>query len=84
MYSCHFILECCGLFLGVKLSIRSFVLFICLKLTSYLVQSFMGQQVAMVIEVSLCLLWGPSYHSNKICGLCPLFQETWVPNINSI
>ena len=28
MYSCHRILECCGLFSGVKLSIRSFVLFL--------------------------------------------------------
>ena len=28
MYSCHSILECCVMFSGVKLSIRSFVLFI--------------------------------------------------------
>ena len=27
MYSCHSILECCVTFSGVKLSIRSFVLF---------------------------------------------------------
>ena len=26
MYICHSILECCGLFSGVRLSIRSFVL----------------------------------------------------------
>ena len=28
MYSCHSILECCVMFMGVKLSIRSFVLFL--------------------------------------------------------
>ena len=28
MYSCHSILECCVTFSGVKLSIRSFVLFL--------------------------------------------------------
>ena len=28
MYRCHFILECCVMFSGVKLSIRSFVLFL--------------------------------------------------------
>ena len=27
MYNCHSILECCVMFSGVKLSIRSFVLF---------------------------------------------------------
>ena len=53
-------------------------------LTSYLVQSFMDQQISMVIKVSLWLPWGPSYHSNKICDSCLLFQETWMPNINSI
>ena len=42
----------------------------------------MGQQVAMVIEISLWLPWGPSYHSNKICGTCLLCQETLVPNIS--
>ena len=52
--------------------------------TLYLVQSFMGLQVAMVIEVSLWLPWGPSYHNNKICGSCLLFQETCMPNISSI
>ena len=31
MCSCHSILECCVMFSGVKLSIRSFVLFICNK-----------------------------------------------------
>ena len=56
----------------------------CLKLALYLLQSFMGQQVAMVIEISLWLPWGPSYHSNKICGTCLLFQETLVPNISSM
>ena len=30
----------------------------------------------------LRLPWGPSYHSNKICGTCLLFQETLVPNIS--
>ena len=44
----------------------------------------MGQQVAMAIEISLWLPWGTSYHSNKICGTCLLFQETLVPNISSI
>ena len=44
----------------------------------------MGQQVAMVIEISLWLPCWPSYHSNKICGTCLLFQETLVPNISSI
>ena len=42
----------------------------------------MGQQVAMVIEISLWLPSGPSYHSNKICGTCLLFQETLVSNIS--
>ena len=32
----------------------------------------MGQQVAMVIEVSLWLPWGPSYHSNKILRHMPI------------
>ena len=31
MCSCHSILECCVMFSGVKLSIRSFVLFISLR-----------------------------------------------------
>ena len=39
-------------------------------------QSFKGQKVAMVIEVSLWLPWGPIYHSNNICSSCLLFQET--------
>ena len=50
-------------------------------LALYLLQSFMDQQVAMVIKVPLWLPYGPSYHSNKICGSSLLFQETWVPNI---
>ena len=33
MYSCDSILECCAMFSGVKLSIRSFVLFIAAGLT---------------------------------------------------
>ena len=40
MYSCHSILECCGLFSGVKLSIRLFILF--MNPTAYGILSFLS------------------------------------------
>ena len=39
MYSCQSIVECCGLFSGVKLSVRSFVLYLGRPHRSYLVES---------------------------------------------
>ena len=58
MCSCHSILECCVTFSGVKLSIRSIVLF---------AEKSIGQNEVTVINQLIC----ESKHSKKLPHPCP-------------
>ena len=36
------------------------------------------------IKALLWLAWGPSYHSNSVCGWCLLSEKSFMLNMNSI
>ena len=50
MCSCHSILECCVTFSGVKLSIRSFVLFI---IEAHTKKNVMSASVSVLLQLHL-------------------------------
>ena len=56
MYCCHSILECCGLFSGVKLSIRSFVLSLTMASACHEILAFISHCLAKFRPILDCFI----------------------------